>query len=155
MKVSKNVTHASIAKELSGYAPRYLRLPRLKPKESSDPDIFVNCIDCHRGICTFSAFSLILASKMREVISGMQAEADWRDTGVREEKSVSDSHVGVQTEQELSDSAVQTERELSDSAVQTELELSDSAVQTEQELSDSAVQTTTKQKMVPLPVSDF
>ena len=46
---------------------------------------------------------------MREkAISGMQGEADWRDTSVREEKSVSDSHVGVQTEQELSDSAVQT-----------------------------------------------
>ena len=52
----------------------------------------------------------------------MQDEADWRDTGVREEKCVSDSHVGVQTDQELN---------------------------------DSAVQTTTKQKMVPLPVSDF
>ena len=52
----------------------------------------------------------------------MQGEADWRDTSVREEKSVSDSHVGVQTEQELS---------------------------------NSAVQTTTKQEMVPLPVSDF
>ena len=41
-------------------------------------------------------------------ISGMQGEADWRDTSVQEVKSVSDSHVGVQTEQELSDSAVQT-----------------------------------------------
>ena len=60
---------------------------------------------------------------MREkAISGMQGEVDWRDTSVREEKSVSNSHV---------------------------------AVQTEQELSDSAIQTTTKQKMVPLPVSDF
>ena len=45
----------------SGYAPRYLRLPRLKPKESSDPDIFVKCIDCHRSICTFSAFSFLIS----------------------------------------------------------------------------------------------
>ena len=44
----------------SRYAPRSLGLPRLKPKESRDPEIFCDLCcqytDCHRGICTFSAF---------------------------------------------------------------------------------------------------
>ena len=47
----------------SGYVPP-LRHPRLKPKESRDPVINLCCqyTDCHRSICTFSAFHSILQS---------------------------------------------------------------------------------------------